>query len=223
MEPVIPEAETAEARFPFRILLLAGALLVGSVAVLTASGGVAFKPYFGSLSPVLATTFVVVLGIAVLRRLVRTWGFRVYDHALPGRVRWAAMLWAVPFMATVTLADLALGFPPDVNQPLPMALLFYPTMGIIAQIALHLAWRAPECVAGLALIDPVVPAALTGKALRWRRSRWCGRRGDGAGSRSSAPTSAIRSPGTPSSTCSNPSRARPGSTPSDAWCSAAPW
>ncbi len=41
-----------------------------------------------------------------------------------------------------------------------------------AQVAMHLAHRAPERVAGLVLIDPVVAAALRGMPRRWARNRW---------------------------------------------------
>jgi hypothetical protein len=45
---------------------------------------------------------------------------------------------AVPFMIAITGVDLALEFPRDLNVPFPEALLFYPAMGYVGQITLHL-------------------------------------------------------------------------------------
>ena len=42
-------------------------------------------------------------------------------------------------MILVTIADLLLRFPRDINVPPPAALLFYPAMGLLAQLALHIA------------------------------------------------------------------------------------
>jgi len=41
-------------------------------------------------------------------------------------------------VAAVTAADLLLGFPADINVGLPQALMFYPAMGYIAQLSLHI-------------------------------------------------------------------------------------
>jgi hypothetical protein len=40
-------------------------------------------------------------------------------------------------MIAVTAADLTIGFPAGINVALPEALLFYPSMGYLAQLALH--------------------------------------------------------------------------------------
>jgi hypothetical protein len=77
------------------------------------------------------------IGIAVLRLLQEHAGFCVKRPEI-GLQKWlTAIGLAVPFMVTVTVADLLLEFPPDINVRFPSSLLFYPAMGFVAQIALH--------------------------------------------------------------------------------------
>ncbi|MDH3379252.1 MAG: hypothetical protein OEQ39_20190, partial [Gammaproteobacteria bacterium] len=45
---------------------------------------------------------------------------------------------AIPFMIGVTAADIAFRLPVNINVPLPAALIFYPVIGYVAQIALHI-------------------------------------------------------------------------------------
>lgn len=69
------------------------------------------------------------------------------------------MTFAIPFMVLVTIADLVLHFPQDINLALPYALLFYPTMGYVAQLALH--------VVPLAILMPLLGSIFS----RWPSDR----------------------------------------------------
>lgn len=112
--------------------------VVGAVVVLTLGNAADFSAFFGPVPPLLGAILVCGCGIAALHLLNRNWGIKAFDGSLTTRNRLAAMGWAVPFMISVTAADLLLGFPADLNLAPPAALLFYPAMGAIAQIALHL-------------------------------------------------------------------------------------
>jgi hypothetical protein len=112
-------------------------VVVAGVAVMSAGTAGEFRPYFGALPPALAAAIIVSAGIPVLMLLEARWGFEIYaSNAGPRRWVVAAAL-SIPFMMAVTWADLALGFPADINVPLPTAILFYPIMGFLAQLALH--------------------------------------------------------------------------------------
>lgn len=96
-----------------------------------------FSPYFLDLPPALGASIACLAGVIALYRLQERHGLCVIR--LPQRRQdWLTPIGlAVPFMITVTLADLLLGFPADINVGLPTALIFYPAMGFIAELALH--------------------------------------------------------------------------------------
>ena len=77
------------------------------------------------------------LGIAALFALQTRFGFCVIGTHGCARASVAAVAATLPFMAAVTSADLLLGFPVDTHVGLPAALVFYPLMGLIAQLTLH--------------------------------------------------------------------------------------
>lgn len=97
-----------------------------------------FDPYFLHLPTVLGSAIACFAGVAALYVLHERYG--LCAKRTPQRWRdWLTVIaLAVPFMMTVTLADLILGFPADINVSLPASLVFYPTMAFIAQLALHI-------------------------------------------------------------------------------------
>lgn len=112
-------------------------VVVLAIAGLWRYTSVDFAPYFARLNPIAASIAICVLGVMALAFLQARYAIRIVDTQLPARYRVAAALAAVPFMVSVTWADLTLRFPPDINVDLPLALAFYPAMGLIAQLALH--------------------------------------------------------------------------------------
>jgi len=113
-------------------------LATGGIALVAATDPTLFQPYFGGLHPAFGALLICVAGIATFRLLRKRWGLQFFIAKLPPRARLVPVLAALPFMVAVTLADLLLGFPLGIHVPLPTALAFYPTMGYIAQIALHI-------------------------------------------------------------------------------------
>lgn len=116
-----------------------------SVVVVLSMAGLAFysdvdlERYFGALDPILAAAVACALGFFALRVLQNRYFICVIRTRLPARHRVGAGLAAVPFMVAVTWADLALHFPADISVELPVAFVFYPAMGLIAQLLLHVA------------------------------------------------------------------------------------
>lgn len=63
-------------------------------------------------------------------------GRRGFEPA--GRGVLTGALTALPFAAVVTVADILLRFPQDLNAPLPAALAVYPAMALVAETIFHL-------------------------------------------------------------------------------------
>ena len=112
--------------------------LVAGVAVLTPAHDADFQRYFGAVDPRLAMTVVSVAGFAALVFLQSRGWFQIYA---PGRSRQGVLLAAA--LATllaipVIFVDVAVGFPRDMNVPVPGSLLFYPAMGYVVEVVFHL-------------------------------------------------------------------------------------
>lgn len=116
--------------------LVAAAIVVGVAAA--EIDAAAFRPYVGDINPGLAIAAVGLLGIGCIHVLHRAgWA---------GRLRWpqnrmaiAGFLGAALALSFLTsLMDIALGFPRDINVPWPQAVLFYPAIGLVAEIMLAL-------------------------------------------------------------------------------------
>lgn len=124
-------------RFPVRPLVVTAALVLAGIALAARDNSVDFRPYFGGLPPLVAASIVCLTGMLALFTLQQRFGFCV-KKSRPVRHGWlvAAGL-AVPFTVAVTVADLTLQFPSDINVRLPASLFFYPAMGLIAQLSLH--------------------------------------------------------------------------------------
>lgn len=97
-----------------------------------------FRPYFGDLPPLLTATLICIFGFGAFYILNAFYRFEIYKSGIYGKSFRYAILFSIPFMIAVTLADLLLQFPKEINVSLPMGALFYPAIGYIAQIALHL-------------------------------------------------------------------------------------
>jgi hypothetical protein len=113
-----------------------------------------FRPYFGGLSPPIAVAAVALAGAAALQML-RRHGFEIVSKdAATGAL--AAALLATVFAAAVVIADIVLGYPRGMNVAAPSALLFYPVIALVAEIAFHVAPLALLCaIARLVAAGPI--------------------------------------------------------------------
>lgn len=97
-----------------------------------------FERYFGSIDPLPAVGIVGSAGARALARLQADgWVGEARDHHWGGGTP-TAIGAAVAFGGAVIGADVSLGFPRDINVPWPTSLLFYPTMGFVAESVFHL-------------------------------------------------------------------------------------
>lgn len=107
----------------------------GGALALELSGSRAFRPYFGTLSPVGTTAAVAGLGaLALVYLRSRGWSFgrAVSAAGLSKAVALAAAL-AIP----VITIDLLGAFPRDLNVPAPQSFLFYPVIALVAECVFH--------------------------------------------------------------------------------------
>ena len=109
----------------------------GATGILSLSYSTIFQPYFGNMHPLLALAVITLVGVVSLSFLrVRGW-FEIYTrrHSLRGVVLAATL--ATLFALVVIVVDRSIGFPRDLNVPLPQSLLFYPAMAYVVESALH--------------------------------------------------------------------------------------
>jgi len=123
--------------FPWFQLTAVSVVIVSGIDCMSRWGAADLSAYFGQVPPLIGGVLVCATGTAALYLLHRIPGFYAYA---PGAFKIgapAAAALAVPFMIAITAIDVLLRFPRDINVPLPIALAFYPVMGFVAQMALH--------------------------------------------------------------------------------------
>ena len=124
--------------FPVSSLIVTSAAVGACIYIVWLTGAVDFRLYFGNVPPTIAVVFVCVAGLGALYVLQKYSSFSVYRRSTFRQGLCTAAALAIPFMIAVTVADVVFRFPIDINVALPSAILFYPAMGFLAQIALHI-------------------------------------------------------------------------------------
>lgn len=132
----LPEAPDQRPQYQALSLMAAGA--GAATGILSLSGSAPFRPYLGNLNPFLAVVLVSALGFVSLGFLHSRRWLEIYAgprKSLEGTARATilASLLAIPAI----LVDVGHPFPRDMNVPLPEALLFYPAIGYLVEIAFH--------------------------------------------------------------------------------------
>lgn len=123
-----------------RLIALVSAALAALAALALADRGpdVDLRRFLPVDAPLLLAATACLLGLFALQWLERSFGRPTVERPIRLRPMAMAVAAAIPFMVLVTLLDLALPFPADLNVPLPTAWWFYPAIGLVAQFALHL-------------------------------------------------------------------------------------
>jgi len=116
---------------------VASAIAWTVLVLLSIEGTADLGAYLGDRAPWLVAAVVCAGGLFAMKILYRTAGFALLRPAATKRGFLMASLAVVPFAAGVTIADLVWRFPENINVPLPQAALFYPAIGFVAQLALH--------------------------------------------------------------------------------------
>jgi hypothetical protein len=118
----------------FVVLSLAA---VGLTAILIPSSNTYFQRIFGRANPILVVTLAAVFGGISLGLLKSRGRFEIIRGrvTLRGIIVSAGM--ATMLAVAIIIADFFIRYPEDINVPVPEALLFYPAMGFVAEIAFH--------------------------------------------------------------------------------------
>jgi hypothetical protein len=106
-------------------------------AVLLPSSGQYFGRFFGAAHPLLVVAVVSVVGAAALRALTRLGFAIVRGRSTVQGIGLSAVL-ATAIALAVVIADIIIRYPRDLNVPLPQAPLFYPVVGLVAEVVFHL-------------------------------------------------------------------------------------
>jgi hypothetical protein len=127
----------SEERLQFALFfILAGLVFILTVVAQSANNSV-FQRFFGSLSPRLIVSILILIGLLLSAFLLSTNQFAIYRRAKqigPG----LAIGLALPFAAVMILIDRFSPFPGDINIAIPNSLAFYPVMAFVVEILFHL-------------------------------------------------------------------------------------
>ncbi len=110
---------------------------VGLTAILITSTSAYFQRFFGRINPMLAVAMATVVGGVSLTLLQSLGKFEILRgrETLRGMAVSAGM--ATLLAVAIIIADFFIRYPKDINVPVPEALLFYPTIGFVAEITFH--------------------------------------------------------------------------------------
>lgn len=110
----------------------------GMVAILLPAAADDFTRYVGGVHPLLVVVLAAAAGLVALISLHRYGGFQIVSGRATLRGLLAAAGAATFFAAAVVIADLLWRYPAAINVPWPRAWLFYPAIGLVAEIVFHL-------------------------------------------------------------------------------------
>ena len=180
----LSEQVSLRGQYVFYAALSLGAVML-AVAALPSSRAY-FSRFFGAADPILVTVAAAVLGAVALYVLQSRFGFVILrGHDTLRGIGLSALL-ATGLAVAIVIADLIIRYPQDLNTPMPQALLFYPAIGFVAEMAFHvlplaILLTAMSPLAGrvgderlvwlgiltVAVLEPTFQILLGGNALTW--------------------------------------------------------
>lgn len=156
------------------------------IIILLSSSSPFFRRFFGETNPALVLLFAAVAGAGSLWLLQSRFNFVLFLGR--GTIRGLALSagLATLLAIAIVIADFFIRYPEDTNVPMPQAILFYPSMGFIAEIVFHVLplalilvvlnplgrWLGSERVIWLAIfivavLEPTFQILFGGEALTW--------------------------------------------------------
>ncbi len=97
-----------------------------------------FAWFFGELNPVFAVLVAGALGAVSLGALRRLDGFEILRRGSTMRGMAVGAAFATVLGVAIVIADIVFRYPEDINAPMPQALAFYPSIGLVAEIVFHI-------------------------------------------------------------------------------------
>ena len=107
------------------------------VVILLPSSGVYFRRFFGKTNAILVIVVGSVIGAAALWVLQSSYEFVILKGRTTLRGVALSAVLATVLAVAIVIADFIIRYPQDTNVPVPQALLFYPSVGFVAEIIFH--------------------------------------------------------------------------------------
>jgi hypothetical protein len=118
--------------------LVIAAAMIGLTALQIPSSRADFDRYFGGLPPIAVVAAAGAVGVGVLAALRWVAGFQIFGGRTTLRGITVSAGLATLLAVAIVVADLLIRYPENTNVPVPRALLFYPTVGFVAEVVFHL-------------------------------------------------------------------------------------
>ena len=118
--------------------LVITAAMIGLTALQIPSSRADFDRYFGGLSPIVVVAAAGAVGVGALAALGWMAGFQIFSGRTTLRGIAVSAGLATLLAVAIVIADLLIRYPENTNVPVPRALLFYPTVGFVAEVVFHL-------------------------------------------------------------------------------------
>jgi hypothetical protein len=116
-----------------------GAIVAAAFVLAMVPGtGPWFERLFGGIRPALVVLSAGAIGGACLEVLRRVGGFEILRRSSTVRGVAVGARLAVALAVAGVVADLILRYPEGINAPMPVALAFYPSVGLVAEVVFHL-------------------------------------------------------------------------------------
>ncbi len=96
-----------------------------------------FRRFFGETNAILVVVGASLVGAAALWNLQANFGFTILKGRTTLRGMALAVVLATLLAVAIVVADFFIRYPENMNVPVPQALLFYPSVGFVAEILFH--------------------------------------------------------------------------------------
>lgn len=130
-------SDTVHRRAGYAAFVVFSLAALGLTAILLQTSSGYFQPYFGRTNPLLVIVLAGGGGAISLRFLGSRAGFEIFRGRATLRGIAVSARIATLFAIAIIVADFFIRYPADINVPVPEALLFYPAVGFVAEIAFH--------------------------------------------------------------------------------------
>ena len=114
--------------------IVAGALVLAMVPTTEPY----FAWFFGELNPAVMVLVAGLIGGLCLAVLGRLGGFEILRRGSTMRGIVVSLGFATALGVAIVVADLVFRYPQDLNAPMPQALAFYPSIGLVAEVIFHI-------------------------------------------------------------------------------------
>jgi hypothetical protein len=124
-------------RLQYVVFLGLSLATAGLIAILYLRNNLFLRKFVGGLNPLLAIALIILLGMALLSLLLSR-GWLVFHGGQTLRGLAFSVGLAALFALVMTLVDLRVVLPEDMNVAFPESLLYYPAMAYVAEVVFHL-------------------------------------------------------------------------------------